>query len=128
MEAYNMKKLMLLLLVLTTILCVSGCKKEGIEKYYGTYKLEDLDPDPIYTEEDKKRVLDAYQGMTVIIDKNGCQISRNGTNFSDITITLGENDEGKYNEGDFEGYLFFKDNKLYFDGSPLAVYFILGKQ
>ena len=66
--------------------------------------------------------------MTVIIDKNGCQISRDGTNFSDITITLGENDEGKYNEGDFEGYLFFKDNKLYFDGSPLAVYFILGKQ
>lgn len=128
MEVYNMKKLMLLLLVLTTILCVSGCKKEGIEKYYGTYKLEDLDPDPIYTEEDKKRVLDAYQGMTVIIDKTGCQISHDGTNFSDITITLGENDEGKYNEGDFEGYLFFKDNKLYFDGSPLAVYFILGKQ
>ncbi|MBQ3384780.1 MAG: hypothetical protein IJG59_06160 [Erysipelotrichaceae bacterium] len=123
-----MKKLLLLLLVLTTILCVSGCKKEGIEKYYGTYKLEDLDPDPIYTEEDKKRVLDAYKDMTVIIEKTGCKVSRDGINFEDITIKLDENDKGTYNEGEFEGYLFFKDNKLYFDGSPLAVYFILGKQ
>ena len=123
-----MKRISIILTVSLLIISLAACSKDPNKQYYGTYVLTGLEADSGYTQQDKDNVFNAHKGMTVILDKNGAKISRDGSEYYDVTYTLNDKGEGLFKDSYDEIPFFFKDGKMYFDGIPLAVFFILEKK